>query len=348
MSKESRENLLISLSDDDEESSDEDDDYSVKIIEKRKEQIENFDFNFTKLVSTLFAAIKSKYGDNEIMLKNIESYQKLKFFLMMYRKTENPSEFFEYFSDIYEKYSFNILRTTPNKNDNWLKNFDITIIYNSEDNPEAAKKMAIELSVIYNIADELSKEAWKRVARKNTTETSKDNDLLRTSAIKTYLMRIFYYLCNNENEKSQLAKIVTDMEKDIGWELTLNNNEMIVRNNVNVDTNTGTGTFNNNGLSSVFKFAKNLMKQTGHDAPDLPEPSDDQISSMLNNVFSNPSTQNMMSGIFSAVANNTNNNNGEAPIDFNNLFGTIAQTVSDPALIKNFQNDVMKDMNKDK
>ena len=217
--------------------------------------------------------------------------------------------------------SFNSL-----EDDGWLKNQNISIQFGDgiKGTVEKCRMIRIMLSDIYKMAADLKAKAEKSldgIDEKFVKEIA-GRDLIRTDILLLHLMRIFYYL-NDGTDKQQLGEIVTHIENDLG-----------VTSKIQVvEESKGTPI---KGLSSIFNLAIDLMKKMGVEPPTgVKQPTEEELGSVLSNVFGDKSTQSAIQTLFSGLQNNGGG-------DLSDIVKGVVKNVSDPSTMATINETIQK------
>lgn len=246
-----------------------------------------------------------------------------------------PDEHYVYFENIYNRRRREILNS--HQDDRWLRKDRIVIQFGDgiKGMEEKTKQIRIMLSDIFLIACELQASAEKSLdgIDEQFSQGAGGKDLIRPNILLLHLMRIFYHL-NDSQDKKQLGIIVTQLEKDLGVANKTVGSEPW---NSKQSQNTQESNKQNNnggGLSGLFNLATNMMEKMGYTPPNgMKAPTEDEISSVINTVFNNETTQNAIQGMFKSL---------QGCQDFGSAIQTVVQNVADPKIMEEIQGSVVQ------
>lgn len=266
-----------------------------------------FDKEIKSLADQLIEIDESKYGSD--YLNDQIEITCLNMYMAIYRKMDNPTEHYKFFEALFTENKCYILDVS--RFEKWLekenvyvqlgyglKNFDLS----------KSKSYRIMLSKFYLNALELKKMAEGYLDIDPAMAKSKD--LIRHRIILLHLYRLFYIVSVEDREI--LKGLIEELEKELGVK-----DKFLKPAKENTQTSTG--------LSSLFNLTTDIMRGMGHEPPaNIKPPSDKEIGDMISNVFNNPKTQNVLSGLLGSMKGQT---------DFNSaLQGTISNLTTPEAI----------------
>lgn len=300
-----------------------------------------FDREFRALIKQATDTIISKFPDESVRefdppveLISLNRYNTI------YAGT-SPTEHYRYFETIYNgkrRDIINCLKGDATKgerylDDRWLCTGKVVVQFGegikaaSRELDEKRKQVQIRLSDIYLIACELQKLAEDSLGESGATPDSAGKDLIRTNILMLHLMRIFYHL-NDGPDKKQIGEIVTYLETELGV-----SKRTVATAAADVAKQAATTPASNGGLSSLFTMSLSMMEKFGYKPPPgLTPPSEEQITKVISNVFSNEATQNALQSVFSGL-------NGTK--DFGTAIQKAVAGVTDPKTMEAIQSSVM-------
>ena len=308
-----------------------------------------FDHEVRALIKQAQDTIISKYPDETIReLKPPVELLSLNRYNTIYSSMD-PAEHYRYFETIYNRKRLDILQSLKGEaakgdrhiDDRWLRSGNITIQFGegikaaSREIEEKRKLVRLMLSDVYLIACDLQRqaeEAMSALAEINPDVDAKD--LIRTNILMLHLMRIFYHL-NDGADKKIIGDIVSYLEDELGVsKRTVNANGTATMPDANnVAAQAINATAGSGGLSSLFTMATSMMEKFGmKPPPGLKPPTEAEITTVMNNVFTNPATQNVLQSVVSGL-------NGTQ--DFGAAIQRAVTTVTDPATLAAIQGTVV-------
>lgn len=303
-----------------------DKDVLLKDDNKTKTRNESIDKEIKALIKQSEDTIKSKYGpnSNRIELECLNRYSSV------YKNTD-PQEHFEYFQNIYKKKRLEILDTI--KDDKWIRLGNINVQFGegtkvSSEMENKRKKIKIMLSDIYKIALDLQSIAEKTLdgIDDQMANESVGKDLIRPNILLLHLTRIFYFL-NDDLDKDKLGEIVTHLET-----VLCVTKRTVIPDSMKIVDQTVNSPGMSNGLTSLFTMATSMMEKMGYKPPPgMKPPSDGEISQVINTVFGNETTQNVIHGMFSSLKDRN---------DFGTAVQEIIKNVTDPKTLESIQDSV--------
>lgn len=292
----------------------------------------SFDREFRALITQSQEIIKAKYGVSLDIGDVRPEFVCLNRYLSIYNSM-TPDEHFRYFETLYGRKRHEILNCL--KDDRWLRTGGITIqfgegIKSTKEIEEKRKQVRIMVSDIYLIACELQAQAEKSLDGIDIT-FAKDvggKDLIRPSIVLLHLIRIFYIL-NEGTDKVQLGAILTQLETDLGVSKKTVYDEAPPK--VPLPE---TGPAVTGGLSSLFSLATGMMEKMGYKPPPgMKPPSEGEITTVINTVFNNETTQNAIQGMFTSL---------QGCNDFGTAVQEVVKNVTDPKTMEAIQGSVMQ------
>ena len=303
----------------------------------------SFDHEVRALIKQAQDTVISKYPDEAVReLKPPMELVSLNRYNTIYTNM-SPTEHYKYFETIFNRKRMEIitcLKGDASKgerhiDDRWLRTGNIVVQFGegtkapSREIEEKRKLVRIMLSDIYLIACDLQRQAEEVLSEIGADTGDKDisRDLIRSSILMLHLMRIFYHL-NEGNDKKQLGEIVTFLEIELGV-----SKRTISMSSVDVATKAATAGAATGGLSSLFHLATNMMKQFGVEPPkDMIPPSEEEITKVISNVFSNEATQGVLQSVITGL-------NGTQ--DFGTAIQKAVAGVTDPKTMEAIRSSVM-------
>ena len=301
---------------------------------KKKEYVKkSFDREFLAFMKQSQETINARYdvsmefGDIRKELVCLNKYQNI-------YNNMTPDEHYIYFEKLYNRKRSEILNIL--NDDNWLRKDNICIqfgegIKSSKEIEEKRKQVRIYVSDIYNITKDLQSKAEKSLDGIDESLASEigGKDLIRPQIFQLHLMRIFYHL-NDDSDKQQLGKIVTQLENILGVPKKTVNDEMFK----SLSQNSTSGA---NGLSGLFNMATSMMEKMGYKPPPgMAPPSDKEIGEVIQGIFGNDTTQNAIKNMVSSLQDCT---------DFSSAIQEVVKNVTDPKTMEAIQGSVMKNTN---
>ena len=298
--------------------------------DKKKEYVKNsFDREFLSFIKQSQEIINARYGVSIEFGDVRKEMVCLNKYLNIYNNME-PEEHFVYFTKLYNKNRSSILNTL--NSDKWLSEGNIYIqfgdgIKSSREVAEKRKQVRIYVSEIYSIALDLQKKAEKTLDGIDETIASEvgGKDLIRPQILQLHLMRIFYHL-NDDDDKIQLGKIVTQLENILGVPKKTVNDDIFKSISQNMSSNT-------NGLSGLFSMATSMMEKMGYKTPPgMTPPSEIEINRVISDVFGNDTTQSAIRNMFTSL---------QGCNDFGSAVQEVVKNVTDPKTMQAIQGSVM-------
>jgi len=263
-----------------------------------------FDKEFRLLITQCEETLKEKYKYSLEIGEIPEELLCLRKYKNIYNNMK-PEEHYKYFLDVYLENRDNILNTI--ESDNWLRSDNIEICFGKGIKvlEQKCKLIKIMLSKIYLISLVLREQEESDIEKfthfDDINENVNSTNLIRPSILLLHLTRIFYYL-NNSTDKNTLCKIINSIED----ELNITN-----KTGHSNSTSNSNDTQNNGVFSGMFNMAKTLMDTMGVKTPEnMKPPNDEEVSTILNNVFSNKDTQNTLQKIMSSFKDAPNFGSG--------------------------------------
>lgn len=318
-------------------------DDAVQLAVKVEAKKVSFDHELRALIKQARDTIISKYPDESVReLKPPMELVSLTRYNTIY-VSMSPIEHYKYFETIYNRKRMEIINCLKGDatkgerhiDDRWLRSGNLVVQFGegvkaaSREIDEKRKLVRIMLSDIYLIACDLQRQAEEVLSEIGADVGDKDisKDLIRSNIIMLHLMRIFYHL-NEGNDKKQLGEIVTFLETELGVTKRTVNTAA-----VDVATQAATGGAAAGGLSGLFTMATSMMEKFGYKPPaGLTPPSEEEITKVISNVFSNEATQNALQSVFTGL-------NGSQ--DFGTAIQKAVAGVTDPKTMEAIQNSVM-------
>lgn len=289
-----------------------------------------FDKEFRLFVSQARETIQSRYASS-IALGNIPPMMvRLDKYYNVYSKMD-AAEHFRYFEGLYGRKRKEILSWL--KDDRWIRTGGIEIYFGdgikaASELEEKRKEIRIMLSDIFLVAYDLRDQAEKAIEGLDDDMVEDNKDLIRPKILMLHLMRIFYHL-NDKTDRKQLGDIVTQVEVDLGMTKRTVDEAVNMAQMAQAAATTPAAT---GGLSSLFTMATSMMEKMGYKPPEgMKPPSENEITSVINNVFGNETTQNAIQGMLSSLQNCQ---------DFGSAMQTVVQNVTDPKTMDAIQQSV--------
>lgn len=261
-----------------------------------------FDKEFRKLVDQCKQVITTKNGASILLSEEPEELKCLLQYFNLYEKME-PYEHYAYFENIFNRHRSAILNCL--KDDRWIRTGRIVVRFGEGKKQKDAatakrlERVCIRLSDIFLMACDLQDEAEKRyegMTEKEIADTG-DQDLVRPSILLLHLVRIWYHLTDGA-DKAKLGSIVSHLETQLSVQ------DRTVQAQTKVTSAAGVPPAQNAGatISNLFSFASNLMQQAGIKMPEgITPPTEEQCTSMIQNIFNNENTQKLITGVVSSV-----------------------------------------------
>ena len=164
---------------------------------------ELFDREMKSLFTQSLEILNLRYNVSVNLGKPKKDIAYLNRYKSIYTATK-PSEHFIYFEKLLENKGNLIVKTLTN--DDWLRNGNVIIQFGEgvKGLSEKCKDIKILLSKVYTCALELQESA-KKLVSELSDEYAQNRDLIRPSIILLHLMRIFYAIATDGEEKKQLG-----------------------------------------------------------------------------------------------------------------------------------------------
>jgi len=287
---------------------------------------QGFDREIKQLIKQSEETIISRYSSLIEIGETPVELVCLKRYLNLYTTME-PEEHYCYFETFYNRYRSEILNCL--KDDSWIKNTNLVIQFGEGIRGlfEKCGSIKIMLSNIYIIACDLKEKAEQALdgIDEQFVSGAGGKDIIRPNILLLHLLRIFYHL-NDGSDKNQLAKIISELETELG----------IPTDRKTVDSsqsqsNSGDG---EEGLSSIFSMATGMMKRMGFQPPEnMKTPTNKEISQVIDRVFNNDATQGAIQKMFSSL---------QGCDDFSSAIQTVVKNVTDPETMGAIQESVIQ------
>lgn len=298
------------------------------------EKIDLFDRELRALLSQSGEILDTRYGiRNNVKVRKETSCMER--FESIYNKLP-ASEFYVYFEKLFKRRRNLILKSLDN--DSWLKNGNIVIQF-GEDVKELQGKcdnIKILLSNIYNCALELKESSINTFSDFSEELAGQDKNIIRPSIVLLHLMRIFYILTENEDDKLALSIIVNTLEEDLNVKnKTVKPNFPNLSNLTNPLSSLAANTdMLSDTLSTVFNVVTNVAKQVGIEGmDDLQAPTGQQLKEGLDSTINNEKVQTGISNLMIAI------NNKE---DMVTSFTSFLKDMMTPEMIATAQNALLR------
>lgn len=297
---------------------------------KKQEFIKkSFDREFLSLTKQAQETINARYGVSIEFGDVRRELVCLNKYLNIYNNME-PNEHYIYFEKLYNKNRSDFLNILTS--DKFLSEGTLFIqfgdgIKSTKEIDEKRKQVRIYLSDIYAISIDLQKKAEKTLdgIDENIASEVGGKDLIRPQILQLHLMRIFYHLI--DDDKTQLGKIVTQLENILGVPKKTVNEDMFKSLSQNMSSNT-------NGLSGLFTMATSMMEKMGYKPPPgMTPPSEKEINDVISNVFGNDTTQNAIKNMFTSL---------QGCNDFGSAVQEVVKNVTDPKTMEAIQGSVLQ------
>lgn len=302
-----------------------------------------FDQEVQALIKQAQDTIVSKYPDEVVrQLKPPSELVSLNRYNTIYSSMD-PVEHYKYFETIYNRKRIDILQCLKGDaskgerylDDRWIRTSNLVVQFGegvkapSREIEEKRKLVRLMLSDIYLIAADLQRQAEEAMSELSDISPNVDGkDLIRTNILMLHLMRIFYHL-NDGNDKKIIGDIVTFLETELGVTKRTVGTPTVVATAVASALGSAPTT---GGLSSLFTMATNMMEQFGLKPPaGLKPPTEQEITNVMTNVFSNEATQNALKSVITGL-------NGTQ--DFGSAIQKAVASVTDPATLAAIQGSV--------
>lgn len=296
-----------------------DSDDNLKLI-KAEFKSKSFDKELRALIKQSQDTIESRYGVS-IELGDIRpELACLNFYLTVYNSMK-PQEHYCYFETLYNRNRHDILNCL--KDDRWIRTGRLVVQFGEgiKGIEEKCRPMRIMLSDIFLIACDLQDAAKKSLdgLAEELTESVGGKDLIRPNILLLHLTRIFYHLTDGDDKKA-LGEIVTHIETELGSPAKTVGSEPWITPSLSGGTSGEQAP--SGGLSGLFTMATNMMEKMGYKPPaGMKPPTETEISTVLNTVFNNDTTQNAIQGMFTSL---------QGCQDFGSAVNTVVQKVTDP------------------
>lgn len=238
-----------------------------------------------------------------------------------------PCEHYIYFENLLERHKYKILDSL--NNDDWLKK-DIVIQFGEgvKGFSKKCENIKIMLSEIYLCACFLRQSAEKTLSDLSPDLATTNIDMIRPSIILLHLMRIFYILCDEENLKTSLGVVLTQLETDLHIQ---NKTVPVTQTNLLANFKPADAI---SLLTNFVSIAKSTLKSSNIDLPDdFQLPDNDQITKVFTDVMENENTKKILNTFSNSLANKQ---------DAGSTIQSLIASVNDPATIESMCNSVMK------
>ena len=305
-----------------------------------------FDQEVQALIKQAQDTIISKYPDEVVrQLKPPIELVSLHRYNTIYSSMD-PVEHYRYFETIFNRKRLDILQCLKGDaskgdrylDDRWLRSGNLVVQFGdgikapSREIEEKRKLVRLMLTDIYLIAADLQRQAEEAMNELSDISPDVDGkDLIRTNILMLHLMRIFYHL-NDGADKKIIGEVVTFLETELG----VTKRTVVAPNPATVATSVigvpgSPATIG--GLSSLFTMATSMMEQFGMKPPaGLKPPTEQEITTVMTNVFSNEATQNALKSVITGL-------NGTQ--DFGSAIQKAVASVTDPVTLAAIQGSVM-------
>lgn len=294
------------------------------------EKIDNFDREFRALMNQSAEILSIRYGISNTIKARKETVC-LERFESIYDKLP-ASEFYIHFTKLFERKRNLIIKSLDN--DAWLKNGNIVIQFGEGVQELRGKcdNIKILLSNIYNCAVELRESSKNTFSDFSEELARQDVNIIKPSIILLHLMRIFYYIVDNEDDKLALSIIVNTLEEDLSVKnKTVRPVSPLTNPLASLSSNTE---MISDTLSTIFSTLSTIAKQVGIEGMDeLQAPTGKQIKEGLDSTINNEQIQSSISTLMQSV------NNKE---DMVSSITNFAKTVLTPEMIATMQNGLLK------
>lgn len=263
---------------------------------------EHFDREFRLLVKQSQETIDARYKCSIEVGQVRTELIFLNKYMAIYEKM-SPQEHYSYFETIYNRNRVNILKCR--EDDSWIRKGKIIIQFGDgiKGMAEKCRQIKIMLSDIFLIACDLQEKAEKSLDDYGE-QFSKEiggKDLIRPNIILLHLMRIFYHL-NDGMDKERLGEIVTEFENELGVSKKTAGSEPWLKSSESQQTKSTPTEGGGGGISALFNVATDMMEKMGFKPPPgIKAPNDQEIATVIKNVFQNDKTQSAMQGIFQSL-----------------------------------------------
>lgn len=292
----------------------------------------SFDRELRSLVKQSQETITSRYGASIELGDGRPELICLNRYFSIYNNTA-PEEHHKYFETIYNRKRTEILNTL--NDDRWLRTGKLVVqfgdgIKTTKEIEEKRKQVRIMLSDIFLIACDLQESAEKKLdgIDDKFKQDAGGKDLIRPNILLLHLLRIFYYL-NDNSDKVALGKIVTSIEEELQTP-----QRTVTASDGAAAASVAQSPAMAGGLSGLFGMATSMMDKMGLKPPTgMKQPSEGEITSVIGNVFNNPTTQDAISKMFSSL---------KGVNDFGTAVQTVVKNVTDPATMAAIQSTVTK------
>ena len=262
---------------------------------------DTFDQEMKSLFEQSIEILNNRYtinlGEPKPVLKYLKRYNQ-------FYKATLPSEHFIYFKSIFDNHQKVIIKSL--EDDSWLKKGNIVIQFGAH-LPQLKGKcldIKIKLSKIYNCAIELQESAYNVIADMNQEMLEPSKDIIRPSIFMLHLLRIFYCVCNKENQDLLLPSI-SSLESDLGVKNRLSQpaSTLPFANIMNMFSGL-TDDPEGSVLAPAFEGITSMLKQGNHDIPDnIKAPSNKVLLGYINDIVNMEGVKETYSKVSSAVNN---------------------------------------------
>lgn len=310
---------------------------SEEILQKNDERLlreeykkSSFDREFRLLIKQAEETIRARHGVSMEIGELRQELVCLSRYLSIYNSMD-PHEHYCYFETMYGRHRNAILNCL--KDDRWIRNSRIVIQFGEgiKGMPESCRRVRIMLSDIFLMACDLQESAERALDGIDEKFAAGGKDLIRPNILLLHLMRIFYFLIEN-NDKEALGKIVTQLEDELAVPRKTVGSEPWATSQPTMQQSSQPAPVG--GLSGLFTMATTMMEKMGYKTPpSMKPPSEGEISNVINSVFNNETTQNAIQGMFTSL---------QGCQDFGSALQTVVKNVSDPTTMEAIQSSVLQ------
>lgn len=285
---------------------------------------------FDREVKHLFTQLNAVFEERDKRTLNLEvkpdtMRSALTKYINIYEKTK-PEEHHDYFRNLFVKNKVAALAVI--KTDDWLKQEGVTVVF-GDGTPHAQKGISVRISYIYRLALENKDKAEIRLKGLPDQASAECYELIRNEIILLHLYRIFREIVIDADDKAAISSIVSHYERI----LNMKEGDSKATTPSPNDPLSALGPNPIQGLSSIFSSMMGSMQNintnmaNGGTGP-LPALNGDamkDMSTMLNGVLNNPSTQSIVSQIFGGL---------QGAKDPMSALSGLGQTLNDPKFLE--------------
>lgn len=277
----------------------------------KSDDISSFQNNMRRLFELCNKILDAKRIDKKNLVRTA-----LNRYIRVYEATE-ASDHIPFVTTLYTKNKSSILK---GDNDLWLrdKNLYLQLGDGVEDKPDP--KVRIGITVIYKTAVDMRDDYEKKLGDVMDILSASVPEYSYPDEFLLALYSLFHYVASEE-ERLTLSKIIIRIKKDMGEE-TEERGEKGEKENVNEGKQESNG-----GFGGMMGMMEGIIKGLG--VKNIRLPSEQEMTSQITNVVSNPEIQKVFSGAISQLSGGS----GDMGVMLTNL----VDKLKDPTLIQGLQ-----------